>query len=288
MGRLSKAWSDVTYLDEIGAEALSAADKRAANEKAVGLCLAASDAAPSSGLPHAACCVAMGRLALFSDNRAKARLAADARAQAGAAVAKSPRSDLAHHLMGRWHWEMAQLPGVVRTLARLVYGAALEPGSFEEALAHYRTAAALAPGRLVHRVEVGRSLARAGRGAEAVAELEAALSLPVEDINAHLQAVDARIIIANLRDNVPRAWMGSDVWRGSPGAAAAAAVAAVPVPAGKAGGGGAEAAAPALPPPPPPPASPIQDWLRGLPHLLPGGKRPAAPPVLGCVNYVHW
>jgi len=34
------------------------------------------------------------------------------------ALELDPRSDLAQHLMGRWHWEMAQLSSVVRFLAR--------------------------------------------------------------------------------------------------------------------------------------------------------------------------
>ena len=66
------------------------------------LASAAALAAPRSGLPHAACCVSMGRMALWThDSRGKARLAAAAREQAALATEKSPESDLAHHLLGR-------------------------------------------------------------------------------------------------------------------------------------------------------------------------------------------
>ena len=47
-----------------------------------------------------------------------------ARQYAVTALELDPRSDLAQHLMGRWHWEMAQLNSVVRFLERL---AALPP-----------------------------------------------------------------------------------------------------------------------------------------------------------------
>ena len=39
-----------------------------------------------------------------------------ARQYAVTALELDPRSDLAQHLMGRWHWEMAQLNSVVRFL----------------------------------------------------------------------------------------------------------------------------------------------------------------------------
>lgn len=51
----------------------------------------------------------------------------------------------------RWHWEMAQLNAVVRALIRMVWGTALAPGSYTEALACYQRAAAIDSTRLVHR-----------------------------------------------------------------------------------------------------------------------------------------
>lgn len=56
---------------------------------------------PTHGLPHVACCISMGRMALFSDNKGKVALAKTAREQAVVALQKEPQSDLAHHLMGR-------------------------------------------------------------------------------------------------------------------------------------------------------------------------------------------
>lgn len=41
-----------------------------------------------------------------------------ARQYAVTALELDPRSDLAQHLMGRWHWEMAQLNSVVRFLVK--------------------------------------------------------------------------------------------------------------------------------------------------------------------------
>eukprot|EP00884_Botryococcus_braunii_P006378 jgi/Botrbrau1/15741/Bobra.4_1s0109.1 len=214
----SKAWSDVTYLDEIHniphKEQLSDEQKREVNTKAISYCEEAIQADPVHGLPHVACCISMGRMALFSDNKGKVALAKTARDHAVIALQKAPELDLAHHLMGRWHWEMAQLNSIVRTLIRFVYGTSLASGSFTEALDCYRKAAELNPSRLVHRVEVGRSLARMGKKAEALDELSAAVELPIEDINSYLQREDARLLIKELQRSLPRkgpALLGADL-----------------------------------------------------------------------------
>jgi hypothetical protein len=54
------------------------------------------------------------------------------------------------------------------------------------------------------RVEVGRSLARMGKKAEALEELSAAVELPIEDINSYLQREDARLLIRELERSLPR------------------------------------------------------------------------------------
>jgi hypothetical protein len=79
------------------------------------------------------------------------RLAKEAQEAARTAVQLDPSNDLAHHLMGRWHYEMAQINFVLRQLIRIVYGAALAPGTFEDALAEFQAAVALNPRKLIHR-----------------------------------------------------------------------------------------------------------------------------------------
>lgn len=51
----------------------------------------------------------------------------------------------------RWHYEMAQINVVLRTLVRIMYGTALAPGTRQDALASFKRAAELAPERLIHR-----------------------------------------------------------------------------------------------------------------------------------------
>ena len=61
---------------------------------------------------------------------------------------------------------------MMRTLIRVMYGTALEPGSHLEAAAAYQRAVDLAPQRLVHHVELGRVLLHLRQPREAHAHLK--------------------------------------------------------------------------------------------------------------------
>ena len=74
----------------------------------------------------------MSRVILgFCCHAVQVRLAHDARLEAVRALELEPCNDLSHHLMGRWHFEMASLNMVVRTVIRVMYGTALAPGTFQ-------------------------------------------------------------------------------------------------------------------------------------------------------------
>ncbi|KAL3158803.1 hypothetical protein ABBQ32_011530 [Trebouxia sp. C0010 RCD-2024] len=196
---LSKQWTDCTYLDVGPAhEKLTDDDRRQFNQTALEHARQAIVLDGFAALPHIAACTSMGRLALLSDNKTKVKLAHDAREEAVTALALEPSNDLAHHLMGRWHFEMANLNVVVRTLVRVMYGTALASGSHHDALESYERAVALAPSRLIHRVELGRTLHRLGKKEQARTELEAAVQMEIEDINAYCQRQDALAMLKRM------------------------------------------------------------------------------------------
>ncbi|KAF8059979.1 RMDN1 [Scenedesmus sp. PABB004] len=192
--RLAKQWSDLTYEEGASVEQI-----QEVNAKAVEYAERAITLAPKSAGGYMASCVSRGRLALLSDNKTKVRLAKEAQEAARTALAMEPGNDLAHHLMGRWHYEMAQINFVVRQLIRLVYGAALAPGRFEDALSEFSAAVSLNPNKLIHRVELGRTHLRLGHRREAYEQLVASTRLPVEDVNAKLQLEDAQLLLDKLR-----------------------------------------------------------------------------------------
>ena len=95
------------------------------------------------------------------------------------------------HVLGRYEHQMAMLGRIVRLLVRAVYGGSLSPGTLENAEALFRRAIAVAPERLIHRVELGKLLLDVNRPEEALAELRLAVTLPREDINSEHERRDA-------------------------------------------------------------------------------------------------
>ncbi|KAL6773890.1 hypothetical protein ACKKBG_A22925 [Auxenochlorella protothecoides x Auxenochlorella symbiontica] len=196
----AKQWTDLSL-------ALAAEDgeaRRAANSRSAELTAAALAMAPGCAHAHVLGSIAAGRLAALAPGaRQKVGLAAAAQAAAGAALAADPDNDHAHHLLGRWHYEMARVNPTLRALGRMAYGSALVAGSREAALEAYLRAAALRPGRLIHRVECGRVLLDLGRREEAQGHLRAALACEAEDLNAWHSLKDARRMLAQLDGAAP-------------------------------------------------------------------------------------
>ncbi|MEW5318767.1 MAG: hypothetical protein WDW38_009960 [Sanguina aurantia] len=103
---LSKQWTDLTYAQGAVVEVPHA---HHCNSRALEYAEAAVAADPRCMSARVACCVSKGRLALFvSDARTKVKLACDAQSDVKVAIELDPSNDTAHHLMGRWNYEMVQ------------------------------------------------------------------------------------------------------------------------------------------------------------------------------------
>ncbi|EFJ42267.1 hypothetical protein VOLCADRAFT_97641 [Volvox carteri f. nagariensis] len=194
LARLSKALSDMSYIPGTPAERAMELNRRA-----IEVALQAVAANPLSSYGHVACCVSRGRLALFQDNRTKVQLAREAQDDVRKALELEPNNDVAHHLLGRWNYEMASVNAVVRTLIQMLYGTSLMAGSYREAALCFEAAVRIRPDFLIHRVELGRTYLKLGQLESAVRELETAMALDVPDINAVLQKEDAVLLLSKLK-----------------------------------------------------------------------------------------
>jgi len=126
---------------------------------------------------HLALAISLGKSTEFMGARQKIEASREMKTAADTALRLDRKSDYAHHLLGRWHQEMAGIGGGTRAIAKLVYGG-VPKGSYAEALAYFDTARKLKPRRLIHQIEYGRTLAMMGREAEAKAELQKGLNMP--------------------------------------------------------------------------------------------------------------
>jgi tetratricopeptide (TPR) repeat protein len=133
--------------------------------------------APKSSDAHLSIAICLGKMTQLQGNREKIEASKRIGECAERAVALNPKNDYAWHLLGRWHQALAGLNGLTRGIAQLVYGQ-LPAASNEEAVRCFEKAIALRGDRLIHHVELGRTLAQMGRKAEAKAAIERGLAMP--------------------------------------------------------------------------------------------------------------
>lgn len=157
------------------------ADAVAEKKRRAELALAYSQRAvalnPNSAENVLSLAVCHGTLAVYSDTRTKIRYSRLVKEEAERALAIDPDYDWAHHLLGRWHYEVASLGAATRFFVRLIYGG-LPDASVDKAVAHLERAVALAPQTAPHHLELGFAYAAAGRVADARAAFERGLALP--------------------------------------------------------------------------------------------------------------
>lgn len=152
---------------------------------------------PRGAKGHAFLAVALGKLALFTGGKRKVRLSHEVKAEADSALALDPDEDLAHHVLGVWNREIVELPGLLKFFAKVLYGK-LPSASMGAALDHLAEARSLRPDVIPHHVELGITLASAGRYREAKQELEGALRMPMSWVTDDYYREKARKALADV------------------------------------------------------------------------------------------
>ena len=109
----------------------------------------------------------LGNRALTRGLKDRVRNAVEIHQLARQAIAADSSLDGAHHLLGRWNYEVMRLSGFERFVARhLLGGGTLSQASWEEAQRELERAVELDPTRLYHRLDLARvHLARRNREA---------------------------------------------------------------------------------------------------------------------------
>jgi tetratricopeptide (TPR) repeat protein len=117
-----------------------------------------------------------GKLALYGDTRTKIQYSRLVREEAQRALDLDPNYAWAHHVLGRWNYEVASLGPATRLVLRLVYGG-LPDASCAAAIAHLARAVELEPDEPAHRLELGFAYLAAGERAKARAEFAKGLAM---------------------------------------------------------------------------------------------------------------
>ncbi len=132
---------------------------------------------PTNAVYALALAICHGHLALVSDIRTKVEYSRLIKEEAERSLRLDPNYAWAHHLLGRWHYEVAAFGPVPRFFAKLFYGG-IPPASAAEGVNHLRRATELEPDEMNHWVDLGFAYAAAGRKAEARAAWERSLAMP--------------------------------------------------------------------------------------------------------------
>lgn len=134
--------------------------------------------------------VCYGKLGLLSDTRTKVAHSRLVKEYAERALQLDPRYAWAHHLLGRWHYEVAGLGFTSRFFVQLIYGG-LPDADRGEAIRHLKLATNLEPAELNHWLELGFAYAANEQFAEARQAWEKGLAMPMRakpDIAAQARA----------------------------------------------------------------------------------------------------
>lgn len=173
-------WRLARTRTDVAEHMANAAQRKALCQKALSEAEKAVDLLPNSSNAHLVKAIAAGRLAIISGTRRQVELSRTVREYADQAIALDPENDLAYHVRGRWHYEVAGLGFFARRIVDLVYGG-LPDASYEDAASDYRTALHLEE-RVVHHVELARTLLETGHPNQARTHLRRAIALPQQDV----------------------------------------------------------------------------------------------------------
>lgn len=156
---------------------LGGAAKKEAARKSLEYSRKAVAVDPKSSDSHLAVALSLGKSTEFMSNKEKLKASREMKAEAETALRLNPKSDYAHHMLGRWHQEMADIGGATRLIAKVIYGG-VPKGSYQEALDHFEKARKINGKRLIHQIEYGRTLAMMDRDEEARREIKKGLAMP--------------------------------------------------------------------------------------------------------------
>ncbi|HRE80418.1 MAG TPA: hypothetical protein PLN52_05180 [Opitutaceae bacterium] len=188
---ISRQYSDSTVSEP------SAEKRRALSEKALIYSQRAHDLDPRNPVYTLSLAICYGKLGLYGSNQERVSNARLVRKYAEEALALNPSYDWAHHVLGRWHYEVTELGGTKRFFAGMLYGG-LPKASLAEAAFHLEKAVELSPNIAAHHIELGYVLLAQGKTKEARLHFERGLALPSQDINDEACKRRARSAIASL------------------------------------------------------------------------------------------
>lgn len=175
----------------------SKSEKVTFGKKALEAAKRAVEADPRNANAQLALAISYGRLALLSDNKTKIEYSKLIHKHALVASELDPKNDLAWHVLGAWTHGIAELKGLTRSIATMIYGE-LPKATNEEAVEYFQKAIALNPERVGNYLELGHTYVSMGEKAKAKSAFEKGLSLPNQEKDDAEAKARARVTLKQL------------------------------------------------------------------------------------------
>lgn len=178
-------------------EAPTPAEKKSTVERALDYARRAVELEPRNAVNVLSLAICYGKLGLYSDIRTKVEFSRHVKEEAERALSLDPGYAWAHHVLGRWHYEVGTLGTAARLWVRLFYGG-LPAASTAEAVRLLEKAVALEPDELAHRLELGFALLADGQASAAEAAFRTGLAMPSRAKHDETAKIRARAALAKL------------------------------------------------------------------------------------------
>jgi len=172
--RISKQYSDLVN----SAKPATAAEQ--VGRKSLDYARRAVQLDPQNAKAHLSVAVGYGKLTDLVGNKVKVEYTKYIKEETEKAIALDATDDYAWHVMGRWHFGVANVGPVLKALALVAYGG-LPPASNEEAAKCLKKATEIAPQRIIHHATLARVYRTMGKYELAAKEWQAVASLPATD-----------------------------------------------------------------------------------------------------------
>ena len=146
---------------------------------------------PKVAKAHLSLAVAYGKLTDFVGNKVKLEYSKVIKEETEKSIELDPTDDFAWYVLGRWHHGVANVGGMLKILAKVVYGG-MPAASNEDAVKCLKRATELAPQRIMHHAELGRLYKAMGKADLAAKEWQAILAVPSTDADDEKEKAAAR------------------------------------------------------------------------------------------------
>lgn len=142
--------------------------------------------------------ICYGRLTDFVSNKTKLEYSKIIKAETQKSLALDPTDDFAWHVLGRWHLGVANVNGVLKAMAKFIYGG-MPVASNEDAAKCLKKAVEIAPQRIMHHAELAHAHTALGKSDLALQDWQNVLGIRAADSEDEKYQQEARTALEAAR-----------------------------------------------------------------------------------------